>query len=145
MDTGGISRGGGERKEDGVILTRGSDVKPMPMAPEVATQIQTLKRRMPKVYEAIHRRVATHGTDVFALVRRGMRGDPNCFYAFESGNVVGTPFFDDHPITAEVARTMVRFGVGMCVIWGTQARAKEDMQKEIDSLAGHGGGANGTD
>ena len=56
------------------------------------------------------------GNEAFALVRKGLRGEPNAFYAFERGYVVGTPF-SAGPITDEVAGLMVRFGFAFVCIF----------------------------
>jgi hypothetical protein len=51
-----------------------------------------IKTQMPMVYGAIQDKAQQIGKDAFALVRKGLRGEPNTFYAFERGYVVGTPF-----------------------------------------------------
>lgn len=74
---------------------------------------------MPKTYAHIRQRSAPDdlGTQAFALVRRGLRGEANCFWAMEGGHVVGTPFAADHPITADVAQLMVAFGCAyVCIL-----------------------------
>ena len=53
----------------------------------------------------------------FSLVRRALRGEANCFYAFERGRVAGTPFSLPGGTMADVAVQMVTFGVTHCVIW----------------------------
>lgn len=85
---------------------------------EVAAKIEEIKRYMPEVYQSIqaHALPAELGPEAYALVRRGLRGEANCFYAFEAGRVVGTPF-SVTTIMAEVAVQMVQFGVRHCVIW----------------------------
>lgn len=64
---------------------------------------------MPRVYEAVREAARIRGSQVFTLARRGMWGEPNCFYAFEGGRVVGTPFAD--PVSDEVAAQIIQFGV----------------------------------
>lgn len=76
-----------------------------------------IKGHMPGVYASIQAKAAADGAAAFALVRRGVRGEANCFYAFERGRVVGTPFALEHPINDVVARAMVEFGCGFCVVW----------------------------
>jgi hypothetical protein len=51
-----------------------------------------IKTQMPMVYGAIQDKAQEIGKEAFALVRKGLRGEPNTFYAFERGYVVGTPF-----------------------------------------------------
>lgn len=86
---------------------------------EVAARIDEIKRHMPEVYQSIQAHAAPSelGSEAFALVRRGLRGEANCFYAFEAGRVVGTPFSMPGSIMADVALHMVQFGVKHCVIW----------------------------
>lgn len=55
----------------------------------------TMKELMPKVAEMVAERRRDWGdAHVTDAVTRGMRGERNCFYAFENGRIVGTPF--DH-------------------------------------------------
>lgn len=52
-----------------------------------------LKELMPKVAQMVaERRVDWGAAHVKDCVTRGMRGEANQFYAFESGRIVGTPF-----------------------------------------------------
>lgn len=82
----------------------------------VAQQLDLIKQRMPLVYGAIKERAADMGKAAYGLVRRGLRGEANCFYAFEKGHVVGTPFAHG-PITAEAAALMVQFGAAFVCFW----------------------------
>lgn len=55
---------------------------------------------MPRVWEAIEARREEFGADHVAdCIRRGMAGEPDWFYAFERGHVVGTPFTCDPALT----------------------------------------------
>lgn len=72
--------------------------------------LQLIKARMPEVYKTIQDKAAVMGNEAYALVRRGLAGQPGCFYAFEAGQVVGTPFGDADPRMAQVAQFIVRFG-----------------------------------
>lgn len=83
-------------------------------------QLNVIKTRMPNVYRAIQDKAAVIGNEAYGLVRRGLLGQPRCFYAFEAGNVVGTPFAG-HPVTAQAALAMVRFGCTHVCIWGGAA------------------------
>lgn len=83
---------------------------------DVSGKIEEIKTYMPETYKSIKEKSKKIGNQAFVLVRRGLRGDANCFYAFESGRVVGTPF-NLPEITAEVARWMVDFGCSHVVIW----------------------------
>lgn len=81
---------------------------------------------MPETYKAIVERAKDTdlGRQAYALVRRGLRGEPNCFYAIEAGRVVGTPF-NVQDVNAELARYMVQFGCSFLIMWepGTVAQA----------------------
>lgn len=87
---------------------------------EVEEVIATIKGRMPEVYKAIQSKAATLGKPAFALVRNGIKGQPNCFYAFERGHVVGTPF-TLQDINRDVAQLMVTLGVDHVVVWPEHA------------------------
>lgn len=86
------------------------------MSTTVDQQITNIKAHMPEVYASIQAKAQTIGKAAFAFVRRGLRGEPNCFYAFEHGHVVGTPF-NQTDVTAEIARYMVQFGCTHIVVW----------------------------
>lgn len=82
---------------------------------EVAAKIDQIKQHMPEVYKCIKNKAAEIGNVAFELVRRGLRGEPDCFYAFEGGRVVGTPFAL-HEVSRDVAQYMVTFGcVHVCI------------------------------
>jgi hypothetical protein len=85
-------------------------------------QIAEIRAHMPNVYQSIQAKAVEIGNLAFALVRRGLRGEPGCFYAFERGRVVGTPFAG-HPIEADVALAMVRFGCAHVCIWAQGGEA----------------------
>lgn len=82
----------------------------------IEEQIAEIRAHMPEVYKGIQAKAQELGKPAYALVRRGLRGEPNCFYAFERGRVVGTPFVVTD-IMAEVARYMVQFGCSHVCIW----------------------------
>lgn len=83
---------------------------------QVAQHLMDIKKHMPKTYESIQAKATLVGREAFAMVRRALRGEANCFYAFENGYVKGTPFHktDVMPTTAYY---MVAFGVSCVVIW----------------------------
>ncbi len=83
------------------------DVKPL---------IEEIKQFMPETYKAIQQQSYLVGNGAFELVRRSLRGEPNCFYAIERGRVMGTPFAVSS-ITDFVARQMVEFGCAYVCIW----------------------------
>ena len=94
---------------------------------DVPAKIDEIKRFMPATYSAIKTKAEEVGNDAFVLVRRGLRGEPNCFYAFEAGRVVGTVFtgknLDGTGIQDEVARYLVQFGVSNVVIFASDRPA----------------------
>lgn len=90
-------------------------------ASNIEARIAELKAHMPKTYRSVQDKAAAIGREAYALVRRGISGQPNSFWAMENGRVMGTPF-TDHAISADVAQAMVQFGCDHVVIW---ADAKE--------------------
>jgi hypothetical protein len=92
-----------------------------PNRQDIDRQAQALKVTMPHTYAAIQRKAGEIGRTAYALVRRGLGGEPNCFWAAEGGHVVGTPFAVGHPINAAVAEAMVSFGARSVVIWAEVA------------------------
>lgn len=89
---------------------------------EVEAIKRNIKAQMPETYKAIVERSAETdlGREAFRLVTRGLRGEPNCFYAVERGHVVGTPF-NLPDVTPELAAVMVRFGCQFLVMWSPVA------------------------
>lgn len=86
---------------------------------DVEEKIKEIKAYMPETYKSIRERAEKVGRPAFEMVRRGLRGEPNCFYAFEGGRVVGAPF-NRTDITAEIAKYMVQFGCDHIVVWWTE-------------------------
>lgn len=83
---------------------------------DVTAQIEEIKQFMPETYRHIREKSGEIGNVAFELVRKGLRGQANCFYAFEAGRVVGTPFATG-PLPDETARMMVEFGCGFVCIF----------------------------
>lgn len=90
---------------------------------QVEVLIGEIKAYMPNVYQGIQDKAREIGGEAFRLVRRGLRGEPGCFWAMERGRVVGTPFAG-HPIQDEVAMVMVKFGCAHVCMWGEVHHAK---------------------
>lgn len=86
---------------------------------DVSGMINEIKDYMPAVYAAIKARAAVVGNVAFELVRRGLRGEPGCFWALEGGRVVGTPFYG-HVAMKEVGHALVEFGCAYVCIWPDQ-------------------------
>lgn len=76
---------------------------------DVAALIDEIKAYMPETYKSIQAKAKEVGNDAYVLVRRGLRGEANCFYAFERGRVMGTPFTLTE-VARDVAQYMVTFG-----------------------------------
>ena len=88
---------------------------------DVSGKIEEIKAFMPSTYEHIQAKAGEIGNRAFELVRRGLRGEANCFYAFEGGRVVGTPFVCG-PLPDHIAKLMVEFGTAMVCIFDTPER-----------------------
>lgn len=89
---------------------QGAPVIPAERQAAVNAGLHTIKTRMPNVYATIQDKAQHMGNEAFALVRRGLAGQAGCFYAFEAGHVVGTPFGRSDPRMEQVAQFLVRFG-----------------------------------
>lgn len=90
---------------------------------EVDALIQTIKARMPDTYDNIVLKAKAIGNEAYVLVRRGLKGEPNCFYAFEKFNVVGTPFNLGHEEALPIAQYMVQFGSTFCCMFGDKVQS----------------------
>ena len=86
----------------------------------VEQQIASIKAHMPETYKSILAKAAETGKGAFGFVRRGLRGEPNCFYAFERGHVVGTPF-NQTEVAPMTAFYMVAFGCSHVMLWAGDA------------------------
>lgn len=93
----------------------GSRERQAPVDP-VQQGLQLIRASMPNVYASVQAKAAEIGPVAYGLVRRGLRGEPRCFWAMEAGYVVGTPF-DGHPVQAAVAQQMVQLGCTHVCIW----------------------------
>ena len=90
--------------------------KPRQQKIDVAATIDIIKSQMPETYKYIQAKAEEIGNVAYELVRRGLRGEANCFYAVEAGRVVGTPF-SSGPISDELAGYMCKFGVAFICIF----------------------------
>lgn len=82
--------------------------------------VQLIKARMPETYKSVGETSARIGQVAFRLVRAGIRGKPNCFYAVERGHVVGTPF-NMPGVQDDMARLVLQFGCTFMVMWAPEA------------------------
>lgn len=96
---------------------------------DVKALIEEIKAYMPEVYKAIQAKAAVIGNEAYTLVRRGLRGEANCWYAFERGRVMGTPF-RDCDVTADIALLMVQFGSSYVCMWAMPAPVAAASGKE---------------
>jgi len=76
---------------------------------DVAAEIQVIKQHMPETYKSIQAKAAEIGNEAYVLVRRGLRGEPNCFWAMERGHIKGT-LFNLPDTQRDVAWAMVCWG-----------------------------------
>lgn len=83
---------------------------------DVEAKVRDIKAHMPETYRAIQAKAAEIGRLAYALVRRGLAGEPNVFFAMERGWVVGTPF-NAAGVDADLAMAMVCFGCQSAVLW----------------------------
>ncbi|MDP3228502.1 MAG: hypothetical protein Q8N13_11075 [Acidovorax sp.] len=89
---------------------------------EIEDRIQLIKSQMPETYKSIKAKADVIGRQAYALVRRGLGGEVNCFYAFEAGHVVGTPF-NCADISRDLAQLLVEFGCVHVCIFGERLQA----------------------
>lgn len=82
-----------------------------------------IKTAMTETYASIQKKAQQSGNAVFTLVRHGIRGKANCFWAMEAGYVVGTPF-SSHSAQAVAAQALVRFGCAHVCIIAEPAKAE---------------------
>lgn len=92
---------------------------------EVQQHIAEIKAHMPETYKTIQAKAVEIGTQAFGLVRAGLRGEPNRFWAMERGWVKGTPF-NALGIQDEVAAQMVRWGCAHVCIFGVPTPGAAD-------------------
>ena len=101
---------------------------------DVEAVIGIIKAHMPETYSSIQAHAQTLGKGAYALVRSGIKGQPNCFYAFERGHVVGTPFTLTE-IARDVAQLMVTLGVQSVVVWPEHA-VQQQVREQANAASG---------
>lgn len=84
----------------------------------VQAKTDQIKQFMPETYKAIQAKAQQIGNKAYHLVRRGLAGEPNCFWAMEAGHVVGTPFTLTE-VQRDTAWAMVSFGCAYACIFPT--------------------------
>lgn len=85
---------------------------------DVQAKIEEIKGAMPETYASIQAKAKEIGNEAYVLVRKGLRGEANCFYAFEKGRVVGTPF-NLVEVQRDIAQYMVTLGCAHVCIWAS--------------------------
>lgn len=83
----------------------------------VAQRLETIRRYMPETLACIRDRAEHFGEEAYALVRRGLRGEPGCFYAVENGHVMGQPAGLPIGVLRDAAGFLVEFGCTHVCIW----------------------------
>lgn len=77
---------------------------------------------MPNVAKRIDQYRTEWGREwVNECIKRGMRGEPGWFYAFEAGQVVGTPFTNDQA-TLELVQQAACLGSRFVVVMRPKAK-----------------------
>lgn len=92
---------------------------------EIAALTALIRDRMPDTYHAIKLKADSIGRSAYEYVRRGLRGEANCFYAFEKFNVVGTAFSIEHQDALALATYMVEYGNTFVIIFGDRLKKPE--------------------
>lgn len=104
------------------------------MNASIKDQLAFIKANMKDTYAAIQARAAIKkGT--YALVRRGLSGKPNGFYANERGHVVGFPLEKSTEITREAAYQLVVWGSPFYILWGDHVNEVQELAGESSSVA----------
>ncbi len=106
-----------------VLNIKGGRVDEKQIQAALEKKIADIKAYMPQTYASIKAK-SEKFKGTFALVRRGLRGEANCFYAIERGRVVGTPFNTE--VQRDVAQMMVTFGIEHAVIWSEQTTGENN-------------------
>ena len=76
-----------------------------------------LRQSMPNVARLVDEQRTAHGAAfVNGCIKRGIAGEPDQFYAFEAGHVLGTPFKADALVAKCVLLTVVMGGKFAMVI-----------------------------
>lgn len=95
---------------------------------DVNARLANIKLNMPETYAEIVDTANRKGSVAFALVRRAVRGEPNCFYAIENLRFAGTPF-NLPDVHADLARYMLTFGCERLICWGREIVETPQLQQ----------------
>ena len=88
---------------------------------QIDARVAEIKRHMPMTYKAIQDKAAEIGNKAYNLVRRGIAGQANTFYAVEAGRSVGTPFVGVKGAD-ELAEYIRQFGCVFLILWAAEAQ-----------------------
>lgn len=99
-------------------------------------QLGIIKAHMPLTYQSIKAKAEEVGGKAYALVRLGIAGRPNTFYAIEGNRAVGTPFVDV-PGMDKMAEYIRQFGCKLFILWAQEAQQAQATPAQ--------GGEHGTD
>ena len=91
---------------------------------EVRQHIAEIKTHMPETYKEIQTHATEIGRQAFAMVRAGLRGEPNRFWAVERGWVKGCPF-NLPAIAPDIAQSMVAWGSSYVCIFGQHTQGEQ--------------------
>lgn len=90
------------------------------LSKEQAEALVVLMRdKMPSTTARVREEATCKGNGVYAVVRRGLRGEPGCFWAIEAGHVIGTPLGLE-AVLPDVAMAMVTFGASFVCAFGPE-------------------------
>lgn len=82
----------------------------------VDARVADIKAHMPMTYRAIQDMASVIGNKAYNLVRRGIAGQPNTFFAVEGSRSVGTPFLELEAAD-QLADYIRQFGCKNLVLW----------------------------
>lgn len=86
--------------------------------------VADIKAHMPMTYKAIQDKAGEIGNRAYNLVKRGIVGQANTFYAVENGRAVGTPFVN--VVGADQLAEYIRqFGCTFLILWAAEAQQAE--------------------
>ena len=84
-------------------------------------QLDQIKAHMPMTYAAIKAKAGDIGSKAYSLVRLGVAGKPNTFYAIEADRAVGTPFVNV-PGAEQLADYIRQFDCTFLILWAAEAQ-----------------------
>lgn len=101
--------------------TEGSQADKEALKRFVDARVAEIRAHMPMTYKAIQDKAGEIGNRAFGLVKRGIAGQPNTFFAVEAGRSVGTPFLNVAG-AEELAGYIKQFGCTFLILWAAEAQ-----------------------